>query len=188
MIGGDVRYSKQIELADGAKCLLRSEETSDSKAFHELMHMTHGQTDFLLSYPDETGDGTESEARDLTDRRGDDRAIEIGAFVGERLVGTAEIEPSGDKDKVRHRAEFGISVDRAFWHRGIGRALTSACVECARRAGYLQLELEVVGTNTAALALYHDVGFVEYGRNPRGFRTRDGRWQELVLMRLELEG
>lgn len=28
---------------------------------------------------------------------------------------------------------------------------------------------------------------MEYGRNPRGFLTRDGRWQELVLMRLELE-
>ena len=28
---------------------------------------------------------------------------------------------------------------------------------------------------------------MEYGRNPRGFLTRDGRRQELVLMRLELE-
>ena len=26
------------------------------------------------------------------------------------------------------------------------------------------------------------------GRNPLGFRTREGRWQELVLMRLVLSG
>ena len=41
--------------------------------------------------------------------------------------------------------------------------------------------------NVPALTLYKSVGFQEYGRNPRGFRTRDGRWQELVLMRLELD-
>ena len=38
----------------------------------------------------------------------------------------------------------------------------------------------------AALALYKSVGFVEYGRNPKGFRSRTAGWQELVLMRLEL--
>ena len=45
----------------------------------------------------------------------------------------------------------------------------------------------MVGDNETAVILYKKYGFVEYGRNPRGFLTRDGRWQELVLMRLELE-
>ena len=54
-------------------------------------------------------------------------------------------------------------------------------------AGYTQLELEVVAENRAALALYKSVGFEEYGRNPKGFRSRTGGWQELVLMRLELD-
>ena len=58
---------------------------------------------------------------------------------------------------------------------------------CARTAGYVQLELEAVAENKSALALYRSVGFVEYGRNPKGFRSRLTGWQELVLMRLELE-
>ena len=49
------------------------------------------------------------------------------------------------------------------------------------------MELEVVADNARAIALYKKAGFAEYGRNPRGFRTRDGRWQENVLMRLELD-
>ena len=69
----------------------------------------------------------------------------------------------------------------------IGAALTGACIDCAKEAGFRQLELEVVGDNENAVRLYKKYGFVEYGRNPRGFLTRDGRWQELVLMRLELE-
>ena len=54
------------------------------------------------------------------------------------------------------------------------------------QVGFLQMELEVVADNLSAISLYESVGFREYGRNPRGFRTKDGLWQELVLMRLEL--
>ena len=82
-------------------------------------------------------------------------------------------------------AEF--SVDHFFQNQGIGAALTGACIDCAKEAGFWQLELEVVGDNENAVRLYKRYGFMEYGRNPRGFLTRDGRWQELVLMRLELE-
>ena len=41
--------------------------------------------------------------------------------------------------------------------------------------------------SAGAVELYRSLGFVEYGRNPRGFRARGGQWQELLLMRLELE-
>jgi ribosomal protein S18 acetylase RimI-like enzyme len=63
-----------------------------------------------------------------------------------------------------------------------------ACIECARKAGFVQMELEVAAENEKALALYKSVGFKEYGRNPKGFRSRLSGWQELVLMRLDLEG
>ena len=49
------------------------------------------------------------------------------------------------------------------------------------------MELEVVAENRAALSLYESVGFVEYGRNPKGFRSRYTGWQEVVLMRLDME-
>ena len=61
-----------------------------------------------------------------------------------------------------------------------------ACIECAKNAGYLQLELDVVADNASAVRLYESVGFREFGRNPRGFRVKHG-WQELILMRLELD-
>ena len=113
-------------------------------------------------------------------------AIEIGAVVDGKVVGSAGIEPLGDKEKLRHRADFGIAVEKAYWGEGIGRALTLACIECAKQAGFSQLELEVVAENAAAVRLYEAAGFREYGRTPRGFLSRRG-WQELVLMRLELD-
>lgn len=40
--------------------------------------------------------------------------------------------------------------------------------------------------NSKTIALYESIGFVEFGRNPRGFISRYNGWQELVSMRLEL--
>ena len=85
-----------------------------------------------------------------------------------------------------HRANLGISVEKAYWGLGIGRAMTEACIECARNAGYEQLELEVVSENESAIRLYESVGFKEFGRNPKGFRSRETGYQELISMRLEL--
>ena len=103
------------------------------------------------------------------------------------LVGSAGNHALSTREKLRHRADFGISILREYWGQGIGAALTGACIDCAKEAGFRQLELEAVGDNENAVRLYKKYGFMEYGRNPRGFLTRDGRWQELVLMRLELD-
>ena len=92
----------------------------------------------------------------------------------------------GTRYKVAHRAEFGISVRKAYWGLGIGRSLMEACTQCARDAGYVQLELSVIAENTRAIAMYQKAGFVECGRNHRGFRSRTAGYQELVSMRLEL--
>lgn len=88
--------------------------------------------------------------------------------------------------KVAHRARFGISVLKDYWGMGIGRVLMEASIDCARQAGYTQLELEVVADNERAVALYRCAGFEEYGRNPRGYRSTSVGYQELVYMRLEL--
>lgn len=90
-------------------------------------------------------------------------------------------------NKIRHRAELGVAVDKDFCGIGIGRALIAACIDCAKKAGYSQLELEVVSENSHAIALYKSMGFVEFGRNPRGFCSRYQGWQELISMRLELD-
>ena len=108
------------------------------------------------------------------------------AEVDGKVVGTAGVDNINAAEKTRHRASFGISIAKAWWGLGIGRALTEACIECARQAGYLQLELEVVAVNHRAVELYKSVGFIEYGRNPKGFLSRNSGWQENVLMRLEL--
>lgn len=180
-------YDRTIALKDGRACRLRNGVGADGQAVYENFQLTHEQTDYLLSYPDENSYNVEQESEFLKNKTRSADEIEIVAEVDGKVVGTAGIERVGAKDKVRHRADFGISVDREYWGLGIGRALTRACVECARAAGYAQLELEVVAENERAVALYRSEGFVEYGLNPRGFRSRHTGWQPVALMLKELD-
>lgn len=181
-----MQYQKEILLKDGAACVLRGAAEDDAAEVLRVFKLTHAETDFLLTYPEENLLTVEQEAAFLKESSQSENAIEICAIVDGKIIGTAGISPLGDKEKLRHRAEFGIAVEKAYWGKGAGKALTLACIECAKQAGYLQLELDVVAENASAVRLYESVGFCEFGRNPRGFLSRRG-WQELVLMRLELD-
>lgn len=182
-----MKYQKTVTLKNKIPCLIRSGEPSDGAAVLDQFNRTHAETDFLLTYPDENSFTVESETEFLTEKLESPHAVELLALIDDQVVGTAGFDAIMRKDKTRHRAEFGISVLKDFWGSGIGGALTEACIECAKTAGYEQLELDVVATNTNAIGLYQKYGFEEYGRNPRGFKSRTNEYQELVYMRKELE-
>lgn len=181
-----MKYHKVIRLKNGIECCLRNGTECDGQAVLDHFHLTHGETDYLLTYPDENCFDVMQESQFLKEKSESKNEIEIVAVVNHAVVGTAGVEAVGKKYKVRHRAELGISVAKEFWGLGIGQALTAACMECARTAGYIQLELSAVAGNARALSMYKKAGFVEYGRNPKGFHSRLAGFQEVIYMRLEL--
>lgn len=185
--GYPMKYQKTVTLKDGRGCVLRNGTAADAQAVLDIFLLTHEQTDFLASYRDECTHTVEGEAKFLQGQTDSENGIEILAEVDGTVAGLAGISRFSPKSKMRHRADFGISIDKAYWGLGIGHALTEACIECAKAAGYAQIELSVVADNTRAIALYESFGFREYGRNPLGFRSRTDGWQELVEMRLLLD-
>ena len=182
-----MKYFQNITLTDGRTCIIRNGTECDAEAVLSNFILTHAQTDFLTTYPEETTFTVDQEKEYLKKKADSDREIELVAEVDGKIVGTAGVDLIRAAEKTRHRATFGISIEQAFWGLGIGWALTNACIECAKTAGYSQVELEVVADNRRAFALYQHACYVEYGRNPRGFRSRNSGWQETVLMRLELD-
>lgn len=177
-----MEYRKTVVLKDGRECIIRNGTAADAHAVLDNFILTHAQTEYLSSYPDEISFTLEQEAGFLAKKAEAPREIELLAEVEGKVAGTAGIQGVGSFEKVKHRAGFGISLDKAFWGLGIGRALTRACIECAKKAGYEQLELEAVAENEKAVMLYKTEGFKEFGRNPKGFRLRDGSFRELILM------
>ena len=181
-----MRYAKTVLLRGGVELLVRNAVASDARALRETMQRTHAQTDYLLSYPDEQSVDDEQEARSLEEMERSGNEVELVAIIDGRIVGSAGVSAVRSRCKFAHRARFGISILKEHWGMGIGRVLMDTCVDCARQAGYTQLELEVVADNERAVSLYRRAGFEEYGRNPRGYRSAAVGYQELVHMRLEL--
>ena len=181
-----MKYHKIITLKDGRECVLRSGTKDDGQAALDNFILAHTQTDWLLTYPDEITFTAEEEGEYLREKTDSDNEAEILAEIDGRIVGTAGIERVGKHEKIAHRCDFGVSVEKDYWGLGIGRELLYACVECAKAAGYSQMELEVVADNERALRMYLNAGFVEYGRNPRTFLSRYTGYQEVIYMRLEL--
>lgn len=182
-----MKYEQKVMLKNGKEALIRNCTGADGSAVLDVFTLAHEQTDYLLSYPDEKSFNAEQEAGYLEEKMNSPDEIELAAIIDGKIAGIAGIGAVGRKYKVRHRADFGISVLKEYWGLGLGRILTKACIHCAREAGYQQLELNVVGENERAVSLYRSVGFQEFGRNPRGFNSRFSGYQELVYMLLELD-
>ena len=181
-----MRYAKTVELNGGEELLVRNAVASDARALRETTQLTHAETDYLLSYSDEQSSDDEQEARSLEETERSSNEVELVAIIDGQIVGSAGVSAVRTRRKVAHRARFGISILKEHWGMGIGRVLMDASIDCVRRAGYTQLELEVVADNERAVSLYRRAGFEEYGRNPRGYKSASAGYQELVYMRLEL--
>lgn len=181
-----MEYKEKVVLKNGQDCMIRNAVYEDGPEMSELFVLTHSESDYLRSYPEEHLFDAKGESEFLQNRAESDREVMLLAVVNDKIVATAGVSALGNKYKVRHRAEFGIDVVKEYWGLGIGRAMMKACVQCAESAGYKQLELEVVADNQRAVNLYKSIGFVEFGRNPLGFISKYSGPQELVYMRLVL--
>lgn len=180
-------YYKECKLKDGRVLVIRNGEKEDGEAVLDTFIKTHGESDYLLTYPEECSFTVEKESKYLEMKKNDEKEAEILAVVDGKVVGSAGIDVVGRGMKVSHRCTYGVCILKEYWGNGIGKALTLSSIECAKRAGYSQIELDVVKDNERAVKLYKSLGFVEYGENRRGFKNRDGEYQSLVLMKLNLD-
>jgi len=102
-------------------------------------------------------------------------------------LGTAKMGPNrpGRGDHVG-TASFLVAADARG--RGVGRRLGEWVVDWHRAAGFRGIQFNaVVETNTAAVALWHSLGFVTVGTVPGAFRSRAHGYVGLLVMHLSLE-
>ena len=173
---------KSITLKNGQTCLLRSPAEEDAEAMLSYLKQTSAETDFMLRYEDEVVLTPDEERKILSEILNDPKRIMIAAFINGRLVANTGFSPIGTCERVRHRAEFGISIIKDFWGLGIGSALLFELIKSAKATGFEQLELEVVAENERGMALYKKLGFETFGTRENTFKYRDEHRSACHLM------
>ena len=63
-----MKYSKIITLKNGMECCLRNATESDGQLVLDNFNLTHTQTDYLLTYPDENTFDAAQESRILKEK------------------------------------------------------------------------------------------------------------------------
>lgn len=97
-----------------------------------------------------------------------DNKVFVAVTAGGTVVGMTGVA-SRDRPKTHHRMDiWGVYVAPEFRGHGIASRLLDACIDHARGLeGVLQLHLQVVSSNLAAIRSYERAGFVRWGRMPR---------------------
>ena len=101
------------------------------------------------------------------------RIVLLVAELGGRIVGTVQLTPAGQPNQ-RHRADVNkLLVLRSARRQGIARALMHAAEAAARAAGRRLITLDTQH-QSAAEALYQDLGYTRFGIVPRFSLANDG--------------
>lgn len=98
------------------------------------------------------------------------------------ILGTAKLSRN-QRGPGSHVANASFMVAAEARGRGIGRRLGEHVVAWAAEAGFRAMQFNaVVSDNHPAVALWTSLGFAVIGTVPEGFRHRDGRFADLLIM------
>ena len=82
-----------------------------------------------------------------------------------------------------HVANAAFMVPASARGEGIGRAMAEHCLSEARRLGFRAMQFNyVISTNTAAIRLWHDLGFEIVGTLASAFRHPDKGYVDVYVM------
>jgi len=82
-------------------------------------------------------------------------------------------------------ASYAVASEKRGLH--IGEKLVKDCIQQAKRLGFGILQFNaVVESNIHARHLYERVGFIQLGVIPKGFRMKDGHYENICPYYVEL--
>ena len=165
---------------DAPELIIRPLVTEDAAAYSRFLTQLDTETKFLLFEPGERGSTAEVERQRLAKAADDPSLVCFVVQAADEVVGFITAV-QGTQNRTKHRAYLVTGVLEAYRRRGLGRKLFERIFDWGRSRAIERLELTVVTTNAAAVALYTKVGFEIEGTRRRSLRV-DGQWSDEFQM------
>lgn len=164
---------------------IREAVPADAHAVLDHLKTVAAETDFLTFDPDEVNATAAVKRAEIDHFRHSPVHLMLVAESQGRIIGGLSFKGE-DNRRVRHRGEFGLTVEKGYWGLGIGRGLIVALLDWAQGTGCIRkINLRVREDNHRAIALYESLGFVREGMVSRDYRV-DDRFFASLLMGFEL--
>jgi len=177
---------RTLVLRDGRTVHLRRARPQDAAAILAYLCRAGAETINLTFGPEGPGI-SEAEERGYLERvAASDNSLAVVALAGDEIVAALTFD-GGQRARLRHAGEFGISVLQAYAGYGLGRALLEYLIAWAERGGVIRkINLKVRVDNVAAIRLYERMGWVHEGRTTRDTLI-DGTFTDCLLMGREVD-
>lgn len=176
---------KQVML-DNKIVTIREAIKEDAKALIEYLNVIGGESDYLTFGEGELSISLEEEEKIIENVSKKDNALFIVAEINGKIVGNLTFS-GGNRKRIAHVGEFGISVLKEYWGIGIGQELIKYLIDWSKNSGVIRkINLRVRSDNTRAIMLYKKMGFEEEGIRRRDFLL-DGEFYDAICMGLLID-
>ncbi len=159
-----IREYKSQDMA--AAMEIWNEVVREGVAFPQVEELTEQEADGFFSSQSYTGVAEDSETGEI-----------VGLYI---------LHPN-NVGRCGHIANTSYVVKSSKRGLHIGEKLVKDSLTMGARLGFRLMQFNaVVAANVHALHLYERLGFTQLGRIPQGFLMKDGHYEDIILLYIEL--
>jgi len=158
---------KEVRLKDKSKMFFKELDLDDGEAVITYLNKVGGETNFLTFGKEGISYTIQQEKVLLRNMKETDGNFMIGGYINKKLVTVASIT-SSSKERLKHKADIGISVLKDYWNIGVGSQMMEYLISLCKENSFRKIDLLVYENNERAIKLYKKFGFVK-----EGLLTRD---------------
>jgi len=175
-----------VRLKSGEQMIIREATCHDAADLVAYVESISGESDFLTFGPGEFGITVDEERKFLESFSKRKNGLYLIAMIDGKIVGTLSFS-GGTRPRTAHCGEFGLSVRRDHWGKGIGTALLGCFLQWCKDSKVIRkVNLKVRTDNEAAIGLYKKMGFKVEGVTTRNFLV-NGVFYDSLIMGCEID-
>ncbi|MGE5627539.1 MAG: GNAT family N-acetyltransferase [Solirubrobacterales bacterium] len=170
----------------GEKIIIRKAQVEDAEAIIQYLNVIGGESDYLTFGAKGFGRSVKGEEEFIEAALSKKNALFLIAETDGKIVGNLNFS-GGVRQRTEHAGEFGVSVLKEYWGKGIGRELVVYLINWSKEhRGIRKINLRVRTDNTRGISLYKDLGFIEEGVIKRDFLI-SGEFFDSIFMGLIID-
>jgi RimJ/RimL family protein N-acetyltransferase len=143
--------------------VIREATVEDARSVLDYIHQVSGESDFLTFGPGEL-ELTEQQEKDFLEKSVKTKnCLFILGPVNGKIASVLNFS-GGQRKRIEHCGEFGITVQKQHWGMGIGSLMVDTLIAWAKNTEIIKkMNLRVRTDNEKAILLYEQKGFVKEG-------------------------
>lgn len=170
---------------NGREIIIRKATKEDANSLISYIQSIAGESDFLTFGEGEFNLTIEQEEGFIEECLKSENMLCIIATMNDKIVGNLSFRV-GQKPRIKHTGELGVSVLKDYWGLGIGKYLMLYLIKWAKESNIVtKINLRVREDNEKAIKLYKNLGFKEEGNISRDIKV-NGIYYNCIMMGIEI--